>query len=345
MPDATIYDVATRAGVSHQTVSRFLRGFEGIRPETRAKVEAALAELEYRPNSAARFLRLKRTNRIALLADNMHLSGPARTIASATEAARDLGYVTDIVTMDGGDERSVREALDLVLSQQIAGLVLMAQTAIARTAVEQRDISMPVGRDFGLVVDGTGESLGVRAGRVAAEHLIELGHRRAAYVAGPEQWLVARERQEGFTVAFTAGGGEVVSSATGDWSAESGFTAARRLLDEGALGTPGGAGRSRDGGATAVAVANDTMAMGLLAALAEAGVSVPGDVSVVGNDDAPEARYMVPPLTTVDLDFAREGVLVVSSLIARIEGRETDPVIHVPTPALVTRASTAPPRA
>jgi DNA-binding LacI/PurR family transcriptional regulator len=354
MPDATIYDVATRAGVSHQTVSRFLRGFEGIRPETRAKVEAALAELEYRPNSAARFLRLKRTNRIALLADNMHLSGPARTIAGATRAARDLGYVTDIVSMDGGDESSVRDALDLVLSQQIAGLVLTAQTQIARTAIEQRDISLPVARDFGFTVDGSGEPPGNHAGGVAAEHLLELGHRRAAYVAGPEQWLVARERQEGFVDAFTAGGGEVVAVTAGDWSAESGFAAARRLLDDGAVGAAGtgaaagasgGAGRLVDVGATAVAVANDTMAMGLLAAFAEAGVSVPGDVSVIGNDDAPEARYMVPPLTTVDLDFAMEGVLVVSTLIARIEGREADPTIHVPTPMLVTRASTAaPPR-
>jgi DNA-binding LacI/PurR family transcriptional regulator len=343
MPDATIYDVATRAGVSHQTVSRFLRGYEGIRPETRAKVEAALAELEYRPNSAARFLRLKRTNRIALLADNMHLSGPARTIAGATRAARDLGYVTDIVSMDGGDESSVRDALDLVLSQQIAGLVLTAQTQIARTAIEQRDISLPVARDFGFTVDGSGEPPGNHAGGVAAEHLLELGHRRAAYVAGPEQWLVARERQEGFVDAFTAGGDDLA--------------AARRLLDGGAVGVAGtaaaaaaagasgGAGRLVDVDATAVAVANDTMAMGLLAAFAEAGVSVPGDVSVIGNDDAPEARYMVPPLTTVDLDFAMEGVLVVSTLIARIEGREADPTIHVPTPMLVTRASTAaPPR-
>jgi DNA-binding LacI/PurR family transcriptional regulator len=349
MPDATIYDVATRAGVSHQTVSRFLRGFEGIRPETRAKVEAALAELDYRPNSAARFLRLKRTNRIALLADNMHLSGPARTIAGATRAARDLGYVTDIVSMDGSDESSVRDALDLVLSQQIAGLVLTAQTQIARTAIEQRDISLPVARDFGFTIDGSGEPPGNHAGRVAAEHLLELGHHRAAYVAGPGQWLVARERQEGFVDAFAAGGGEVVAVTAGDWSAESGFAAARRLLDDGAVGSSaaagasGGAGRPVDAGATAVAVANDTMAMGLLAALAEAGVSVPGDVSVIGNDDAPEARYMVPPLTTVDLDFAMEGVLVVSTLIARIEGREADPAIHVPTPMLVTRASTAPP--
>ncbi|PSL37277.1 DNA-binding LacI/PurR family transcriptional regulator [Labedella gwakjiensis] len=339
MSDATIYDVAERAGVSHQTVSRFLRGFEGIRPETRAKVERALAELEYRPNSAARFLRLGRTNRIGLLADNMHQSGPARTIAGATKAARELGYVTDIVSMDGGDEASVRDALDLVLSQQIAGLVLTAQTAIARAAIDRREIEVPVARDFGLLLDGSDESLNGHAGAVAAEHLVSLGHRVVAYVSGPEQWLASRERLDGFTAATEAVGGRVAVTADGDWSAESGFEIGRRLVAAGHV-TAGGGG----GGVTAIAVGNDAMAMGLLAALAEAGISVPGDVSVMGNDDSPEARFMVPSLTTVALDFDSEGALVVRSLIARIEGRETDPSLHLHTPRLVLRQSTAAPR-
>lgn len=331
MKDATIYDVAKRAGVSHQTVSRFLRGFEGIRPATREKVEVALAELEYRPNSAARYLRLQRTNRIGLLADNMHQSGPARTIAGATEAARELGYVMDIVSMDGGDERSVDDALDLVLSQQIAGIVLTAQTAIARAAVERRDISVPVARDFGLMLEGTTESINEHAGRVAAEHLASLGHRRVAYVAGPTPWLAARERAEGFRLATVEAGGAVTVTDTGDWSAASGYEVGRRLA------------RLTDD-FTAVAVANDGMAMGLLAALAAEGVSVPHEVSVVGNDDVPEARFMVPSLSTVALDFGFEGAHVVTSLIARIEGRSPDTATRLPVPTIVPRASTAPAR-
>lgn len=339
MSEATIYDVAERAGVSHQTVSRFLRGFEGIRPETRAKVERALAELEYRPNSAARFLRLKRTNRIGLLADNMHQTGPAQTIAGATRAARELGYVTDIVSMDGSDEGSVRDALDLVLSQQIAGLVLTAQTAVARAAIDRREIDVPVARDFGLLLAGSDESLNEHAGVVAAEHLADLGHTRVAYVSGPLQWLAARERLDGFSTAMEARGGRVVVTLEGDWSAESGYEIGRRLVAE----QPIGAGSGSDG-LTAIAVGNDAMAMGLLAALAEAGVSVPGDVSVMGNDDGPEARFMVPSLTTVNLDFGSEGALVVTSLIARIEGREPESALRFQAPRLVVRSSTAPAR-
>ncbi|NQW87753.1 MULTISPECIES: LacI family DNA-binding transcriptional regulator [unclassified Frigoribacterium] len=331
MKDATIYDVAKRAGVSHQTVSRFLRGFEGIRPTTREKVEQALAELEYRPNSAARYLRLQRTNRIGLLADNMHQSGPARTIAGATEAARSLGYVTDIVSMDGGDERSVDDALDLMLGQQIAGIVVTAQTAVARSALERRAISVPVARDFGLMVEGTTESINEHAGRVAAEHLVGLGHRRVAYVAGPDQWLAARERADGFRQAVTGSGGAVTVTDVGDWSAAAGYDIGLRL-----------AARTDD--FTAIAVANDAMAMGLLAALAAEGVSVPHEVSVVGNDDTPEARFMVPSLSTVALDFGFEGAHVMTSLIAHIEGRSPDTASRLPVPSLVARASTAPAR-
>lgn len=334
MPDATIYDVAKRAGVSHQTVSRFLRGFEGIRPATREKVENALSELDYRPNSAARFLRLGRSNRIALLADNMHQSGPALTIAGATQAARDLGYVTDIVSMDGADEDSVRDALDLVLSQQISGIVLTAQTAVAREAIAGRNITVPVARDFGLLLEHSDETINEHAGRLAGQHLVALGHRDVAYVSGPLQWLAARERLDGFTAAVTGGGGRVADVVEGDWSAESGFSAgsglvaAHRLTED----TPA---------ITAIGVANDAMAMGLIAALSSQGVTVPTDVSVMGIDDAPEARFMVPPLTTVDLDFRSEGAHVVSSLIAMIEGRAADQAVRLPAPTLVARASTA----
>ncbi|MBD8660758.1 LacI family DNA-binding transcriptional regulator [Frigoribacterium sp. CFBP 8754] len=337
MPEATIYDVAKRAGVSHQTVSRFLRGFEGIRPATREKVESALAELDYRPNSAARFLRLGRSNRIALLADNMHQSGPALTIAGATEAARSLGYVTDIVSMDGTDVDSVRDALDLVLSQQISGIVLTAQTAVAREAIAERNMTVPVARDFGLLLRDSDQTVNEDVGRLAGEHLLTLGHRDVAYVAGPLQWLPARERLDGFRKAFIGGGGRIARVVEGDWSADSGFSAGLTLVADHALG--GGSG-----GITAIALANDPMAMGLMAALSSHGVSVPADVSVVGVDNAPEARFMVPPLTSIDMDFRSEGAHVVTALIAVIEGKAEDRPVRLPAPRLIVRTSTAAPR-
>ncbi|CAD5991021.1 LacI family DNA-binding transcriptional regulator [Agreia sp. COWG] len=329
MKSATIYDVAKRAGVSHQTVSRYLSGFEGIRPNTREKVERALAELEYRPNSAARFLRLRRTNRIGYLADRMDQSGPSRTLVGAAAAARELGYVLDIVSVDGGDEVSVREALDVIMQDQIAGIVLSAQTRAGRAAVENRELSIPVARDFDLRGTDGGEPLNSAAGRVAAEHLVALGHRRAAYLAGPPVWTASGERRQGFSDAFIAAGGAVVMHDEGDWSARSGYEAGARLA-------------RRAGEFTAIAVANDSMAMGTLAALSAAGIRVPGEMSIIGTDDAPEAEYMVPSLSSVAMDFAFEGRYVVSTLVAEIEGKQPHGGLVLPTPRLVQRRSSAP---
>jgi DNA-binding LacI/PurR family transcriptional regulator len=125
---ATIYDVARAAGVSHQTVSRFLAGFEGIRPETRSRVESALVELQYRPNSAARQLRSQRSNRIAALADRVDLTGPARIVAGATAAARDHGYLLDVVLTNGIELEALESALALVQEQRVVGIVATAQT-------------------------------------------------------------------------------------------------------------------------------------------------------------------------------------------------------------------------
>ncbi|MGK9148046.1 substrate-binding domain-containing protein [Plantibacter flavus] len=330
MKSATIYDVAKRAGVSHQTVSRYLSGFEGIRPVTRDKITVALAELEYKPNSAARFLRLQQINRIGFLADRMDQSGPSRTLFGATQAARELDYVLDIVSIDGGDEQSVTEAVDLITQSQVAGIVLSAQTQAGRAAIERRPLSIPVARDFGLVIESTNESMNRAAGRIAAEHLVALGHRRVAYLAGPSQWTASVERRSGFEEALTAAAGTIVVSEEGDWSARSGFDACERLL------------AASSGSFTAVAVGNDAMAHGALASLARAGLRVPEDVSVVGTDDVPEAEFMVPSLSSVSMDFAFEGRFVVTTLIAEIEHRPAHGGLTLPLPRVVARASTGP---
>jgi DNA-binding LacI/PurR family transcriptional regulator len=133
---ATIYDVAREAGVSHQTVTRYLSGFSGIRPETRERVRVALDGLNYRANSAARFLRSQQTNRIGILAHRLELAGPARAVAGATRAARDHGYVSDIVPIDGEDVDDFKTALQLLLDHQIAGLFATIQTEPLRAALE-----------------------------------------------------------------------------------------------------------------------------------------------------------------------------------------------------------------
>lgn len=326
MKRATIYDVARHAGVSHQTVTRFLNGFEGIRPTTRAKVQAAIDELNYRPNGAARWLRSRQSNRIGILAHRMELSGPGRIIAGATTAARSRGYVLDIASMDGEDAASVDAALDVVMEHQIAGVFATAQTDVVRIAVENRGIDVPISIDSGEGLASSGANPRAHPGQLAGMHLADLGHRRVAFVNGPGMWIASGERRSGFLQVVRERGLDLVWESEGDWSAEAGYRAARELPGE----------------VTAVALANDSMAIGLIFGLAERGIRVPEDVSVIGMDDAPESRFHLPSLSTIRLDFEGEGAYLMNVLIAKIEGEDVAEVPGYRLPELVQRASTAP---
>lgn len=329
MRRATIYDVARQAGVSHQTVTRFLNGFEGIRPTTRAKVQSAIEELNYRPNGAARWLRSRQSNRIGILAHRMELSGPGRIIAGATTAARSRGFVLDIASMDGEDTASVDAALDVVMEHQIAGVFATAQTDVVRAAVANRAIDVPISIDSGEGLASAGGNPRAHPGLLAAAHLADLGHGSVAFVNGPGVWIASGERRSGFVDEVAARGLELAWETEGDWSAESGYRAAHELPD----------------GVTAVALANDSMAIGLIFGLAERGIRVPDDVSVIGMDDAPESRFHLPSLSTIRLDFEGEGAYLMNVLIAKIEGESVEQVPGYRLPELVARASTAPPAA
>jgi DNA-binding LacI/PurR family transcriptional regulator len=325
MKRATIYDVARQAGVSHQTVTRFLNGFEGIRPATREKVQSALTELNYRPNGAARWLRSQQSNRIGILAHRMELSGPGRIIAGATTAARSRGFVLDIAAMDSEDSESIDTALDVVMEHQIAGIFATAQTDAVYAALAQREIDVPISIDSGEGLASAGGNPRAHPGVLAARHLADLGHRRLAFVNGPAGWIAAGERQRGFVNEVAARGLDVAWEAQGDWTAESGYRAAYELPED----------------VTAVALANDSMAIGLIFGLAERGIHVPGDVSVIGTDDAPESRFHLPSLSTIRLDFEGEGAYLMNVLIAKIQGEPVEEVSGYRLPELVVRDSTA----
>jgi DNA-binding LacI/PurR family transcriptional regulator len=324
MRAATIYDVARRAGVSHQTVSRYLTGFGGIRPETRARVEAALTELDYRPNAAARHLRAQRVNRIGVLADRVDQTGPARIIAGATRAAQQRGYLLDVVVTDGLDLDSIEAALGVILEYQVAGILALAQTDLVIERLEQHGGSVLM-LDSRLPVAPGGPSMNAYSGGLAAEHLLELGHRRVGYVSGPLAWIAARERLAGFRSRIEEGGGTLVWTREGDWTASSGCAAWRTLsADERRV--------------TAVASGNDSTAIGLMSAAEDDGVRVPDDLSVIGNDDIDEARYLLPALSTITVDFEGEGRVLAERVMAAVEGGEP-PLPSLP-PRLSPRRST-----
>jgi DNA-binding LacI/PurR family transcriptional regulator len=326
---ATIYDVARKAGVSHQTVTRYLQGFEGIRPSTRERVAAALVELDYRPNTAARLLRSRQTNRIGVLADRLDESGPARILSGASQLAQERGYVLDIVVADGTSAESVAASLEMLTDHQVAGVLATAQTGIVFDALAALSVPTPMVLEsqFGLV-EGQ-PSVSEVAGRVAADFLLELGHREVGYISGSHIWLASEGRLKGFETRVRERGGRLAWVREGDWSAASGAAAWAALS-------------ATDREVTAVAAANDSMAMGFISAAHADGVIVPDDLSVLGNDDMPEAAYFLPALSTLEMDFENEGRFVLDTLIREIEGLPPRDDLTLGEPRIVVRASTAP---
>ncbi|MFT4219387.1 MAG: LacI family DNA-binding transcriptional regulator [Microbacterium sp.] len=327
MKPPTIYDVARAAGVSHQTVTRHLHGFEGIRPETRDRVQAAIAELGYLPNAAARQLRQNRVNVIGLLAHRVDMPGPARLVVGAIGAARQRGYLIELVVTEGQEPDEIDAALGQLLEHQHAGLIIETQYEGLTRAIEARDLRVPhVMATSRVLTPGDTMTTNHRSGRMAAAHLIGLGHRDIGYVSGPQSWFVARERREGFVAELADAGLEPVWEAEGDWSPASAAAAWRD--------------RPRSTAMTAVGLGNDSMAIGLVSAATAAGVAVPAELSVIGNDDMPEASFVTPSLSTIALDFEAEGAFLVSTLLEMITGEPVDSAL--PAPRLIVRASSAP---
>jgi DNA-binding LacI/PurR family transcriptional regulator len=326
---ATIYDVAQAAGVSHQTVSRFLKGFDGIRPETRDKVTRALDELDYRPNLTARSLKSGRSHRIGALTHDISLVGPIRIAEGASAAAREAGYVLDLVSLDVHNPRAIEESLELLTQHELAGVLALASTDQMRRAFETTKFRVPayVYSEADDAASGHRSDLAENGIPAVLEYLAGLGHRSFVHIAGPENWSPSRNRLLAFEVAVESQGLHNAGVLFGDWSAKSAYEAISALP---ALPH-----------ATAYLASNDQMALGAMLALKEHGLRIPQDVSVVGIDDIPEAAYFDPPLTTLRLDFESRGRQSLLTLLARIE-RTEPPEVEISPAELVVRRSSGP---
>jgi DNA-binding LacI/PurR family transcriptional regulator len=307
-------DVAEVAGVSHQTVSRVINSHPNVSKATREKVEAAISQLGYRRNTAARSLVTRRSQTIGVLASELSQYGPANTLLGVEQAARNAGYFVSIAALREVGGEAISAAVSHFLDQAVDGIAVLVPHAGTLQALAGLDIPVPV------VAVGSPGSSSVSGAMV--------DHRRIGHVAGPPDWIDGAERAEGWREALAAAGLPDDLFMEGDWSAGSGYAVGRRLAAE----------RT----ATALFVGNDQMALGLLRAFAEAGVRVPDDVSVVGFDDQPESGYFSPPLTTVRQDFEELGRRCMDTMLKEIEAGA--PVSStVVAPGLVARASTAPP--
>lgn len=323
-------DVAHVAGVSHQTVSRVLNGHPSVREATRERVLAAIVELGYRRNTAARTLVTRRSGTIGVVTLSEPEFGPTSTFIAVESAAREAGYYVSVATLPPAQAEGVSRVLEHFLSQAVEGVIVIAPLASVSDALRPFAEQVPV------VTIAAGTPAGqafhpisvdqVLGARLATRHLIELGHREVVHLAGPQDWLDARERTIGWRSELVAAGLTAGDPIPGDWTAARGYAVGRRLVAE---GVP-----------SAVFAANDQLALGLLRAFAEARLSVPLDVSVVGFDDIAGAANFIPPLTTVRQDFLTLGRRSIAMLLSAIAGEDLD---HTPIPpSLVVRSSTAP---
>ncbi|MEV0893935.1 LacI family DNA-binding transcriptional regulator [Promicromonospora sp. NPDC050262] len=366
-------DVARRAGVSQKTVSRVVNGEPHVADAIRARVQAVIEELGFRPNAAARALVTRRNQRIGMVTMGTALYGPTSILEGVDAALRGSGYHLSVARTQGGGVADLQAAIDELVAQDVAGLILSEPIDLGHPELRLPgglpvltfDSPTTAADSAGAPGSGTAGSgaagpdelvLGadeLAGARAATEHLLSLGHRTVHHVAGTAGWSATARRIAGWRGALADAGVTAPPVVHGDWSPRSGYEATTELLrrarSHGDTGTGTDASADSDSDArtgtpvTAIFAANDHMAIGAIRAVERAGLQVPHDVSVVGFDDAPEAEYLSTPLTTVRQDFAEVTRLAVHRLVRAVEGRPPAERQRLVPTQLVVRESTAPP--
>jgi DNA-binding LacI/PurR family transcriptional regulator len=322
----TIYDVARLAGVSPSLVSLVLQSPGRVSDRRREAVQAAISELGYRASRAATALASNRTKSIGLLIDDYRNLWFVDLLRSMQSALSNHGYHVTLADSQPGENR-IQEAADGLLAMHVDGLVIAAEPSESMlirtwvpTVVAGWRGGVPDGADLVTNDDDGG-------GRMAVEHLLELGHTRIGHLSG--MGGAAHHRRSGFRSRILEAGLEVrLAGEAGGTSEEDGYAAACRLLDQ-----------YQD--TTAIFAANDTMAMGAFAALKARNLRVPGDISVIGYDNSPLAKSRYLDITSVDNRSDLVGTDVAHKLLARIQDPDLKPRRTLIDPVLVVRSTTA----
>jgi len=330
----TIYDIARRAGVSAGTVSRALSRPEKVLPATRKRIEQAAVALGYVPNAAARTLKTQRTGKILVTVPDIANPFFARILQGAEEAAQSAGYAVLLGDTQHQPEREERYA-QMLRRNEADGLIVLGHRLppTAREIVEQFGTAAPVvnGCEFDPALGIPSVHIDNAAAACAAmEHLYGLGHERIVVIGGPADNPLHQQRLEGARAAARARKRlRQLTIAPGDFSVESGYAAATRLL-------------ALSPAPTAAFCFSDQMALGALAACRDLGFRVPDEFSIVGFDDLASSRYLSPPLTTIAQPMREIGIRAVNLLLAILQDIE---VPHQQTLdfSLMLRGSTAAP--
>ena len=312
----TILDVAARAGVHAGTVSRALNRPEQVAAETRARVEAAVEELGFVPNRAARGLITGRTGNIAVIVPDITNPFFALLVRAVERAAREADL--QVLLVDTGERSDEEERAVRTLGPEVDGLIVVSPRKLHRSIEHADTPTVFVNRPV------TGRaSVVMRSAAAAADalrHLAALGHDRLVYVGGPKGSWAAGERREAVLRTGKSSGIDVVAIQAEAPTVEAASAAVDAILGQ---------------GATAVMAFNDQLALGIIAGLVRRGVRVPDDISVVGCDDVPMAEMVAPPLTTISMPTAEAGAAAVALLT-------DEPRTVELSGSLVVRGSTGP---
>ncbi len=333
---ATIREVAARAGVSTATVSRSLRGGAGVEPATRRRVEDAARALRYRPSGVARSLKLRATRTVGLIVTDIENPYFPQIVSAVEDAVRERGYTVLLADGRRDPEREL-ESLDALSEREVDGMII-ASTAVTQRHREQiRELNCPA-----VIINSESTVPGVPAvlsdnvmgGRVAARHVLRLGHRALIFVGDDDDDhnSAVQARIDGARSAVTelASTGDlrfraIASAGVGDGAVEGGIRAARSLVAASFV-------------ETAVLCRNDLTAIGVMRGLIDAGLRIPQDVSVVGYDDIELAAYVDPSLTTVRQSTDEMARRAVADLFERLgHGREPTDDISGANPGETTR--------
>lgn len=324
---ATIREVASRAGVSVATVSRVLNRTGPVREATAARVFEAVRKLRYLPHGGARSLSTSRTQTIGVVLPDLYGEFFSEVIRGIDLAARMKGY--HIIVSGSHSERAGMAAVLMAVRGRVDGLIIMSPDQEAASLHAEVPAGVPVvllsraaAGALSITIDNYGGATAM------VRHLASLGHKRIAFLRGPDDNTDARERLRGYrdAVARLRLVADARLELPGDFREESGFAGVARAL----------ALRPRP---TAIFAANDSMAIGALAALHGAGVAVPAEMAVAGFDDIPIARYVSPPLTTVNVAIAELGRRAFALLFAVLENGSTRRRHEVLGTRLVVRQS------
>ncbi|TVY07759.1 LacI family DNA-binding transcriptional regulator [Paenibacillus cremeus] len=335
----TIIDIARFAGVSKSTVSRVISGNGYISPETRKKVEHAIEHLQYKPNAVARAMVSQRTYNIGIIIyrkDYPIVSHPiyGKILDAILSAAEQLNYSVFVST---DKEMSLRSA-DYMLEKRVDGLILISR--LSQEMIGHIDkFNIPY-----LMVNGTAENSQViqlvnddlAGGRMAADHLYELGHRRIGIIAGPQEHRSHYLRYAGFYERMKELGCEIPQEHL-FFSQTSTFEAGRD-----ALKAMWERSQTRFNKPTAIFATNDMLALGAMRVMLEQGMRVPDDISVVGSDNIDAANYCTPPLTTIHTEkeaMGQDAVHILNRLIQKLEFGTKQTQYH---PRLIVRGTTGP---